>query len=74
LHRDGEDDDADLLVPSARRGAAWSGGAMVKRMVAVRPFSPSFAHRKEKGERVEEGRWRRRGWKRARVCFGSKGI
>jgi hypothetical protein len=47
---------------------------MVKRMVAVRPFSPSFAHRKEKGERVEEGRWRRRGWKRARVCFGSKGI
>jgi hypothetical protein len=51
---DGEDDEADLLVASVCRGAAGSGGAMVKRMVAV--FFVGSHRRRRKSEK----RWGRR--------------
>jgi hypothetical protein len=67
LNQEEEDDEAHLPVPLARRGRTCSGGAMVRWSRWCEAFSPSFAHREEKRERVEEGRWRRRGWERARV-------
>jgi hypothetical protein len=40
LHGDEEDDEADLLVPSVRRGVLWGGGAMAsgEGTVVVFPF------------------------------------
>jgi hypothetical protein len=51
LHVDEEDDEADLLVPSVRRGVLWGGGAMAsgEGTVVVFPFLCSQRGENRKG-------------------------
>jgi hypothetical protein len=58
-------------VFSSTRGSLerWRHG---KVEVVMRGFSPSFAHKEEKRERVEGGKWRRRGWERG-LGFACRG-